>query len=96
LSLRCVPGADTGRLEDAIRWYGSFSSNSIFDFVYLAPSHIRRGRILERLGKPQEAAEHYRLALRLYEGADPELEPLAQEAKVGLVRVAGRNGSPST
>jgi tetratricopeptide (TPR) repeat protein len=83
-----------GRLEDASRWYGSFSSNSIFDFVYLAPSHIRRGRILERLGRQKEAAEHYRLALNLYDESDPEFRPLVREAQDGLARVAGSLPQP--
>ena len=83
-----------GRLEDASRWYGSFSSNSIFDFVYLAPSHIRRGRILERLGRQEEAAEHYRLALNLYDESDPEFRPLVREAQDGLARVAGSLPQP--
>lgn len=81
-----------GRLEDAIRWYGSFASNSIFDFVYLAPSHIRMARLFERLGRAQEATEHYRRALDLYGESDPEFRPLRQEAEAGLARVtAGRS-----
>jgi tetratricopeptide (TPR) repeat protein len=79
-----------GRLEDALRWYGSFSSNSIFDFIYLAPSHLRRGRILERLGREKAAAEHYRLALNLYQESDPEFGLLVQEAKSGLARLEAR------
>jgi tetratricopeptide (TPR) repeat protein len=77
-----------GRLEEALRWYSSFSSNSIFDFIYLAPSHIRSGRLLERLGRREEAAKHYQQALRLYHASDPEFRPLVREAQDGLLRVA--------
>ncbi len=76
-----------GRFEEAIRWYSSFSSNSIFDFVFLAPSHIHRGRILERLGRAKEAAEQYRSGLELYRDSDAELGSLLQEAREGLARM---------
>jgi DNA-binding SARP family transcriptional activator/tetratricopeptide (TPR) repeat protein len=84
---------DQGQWEDALRWYGSFSSNSIFDFIYLAPSHLYRGRILERRGRGELAAEHYRRALELYQKSDSEFAPLVREAEEGLLRV-GR-GEPS-
>lgn len=80
-----------GRLDDAVRWYGSFSSNSIFDFIYLAPSHLQRARILQRLGRQKEAAEHYQLALKLYQSSDPEFRPLVEEAEQGLAS-SGRTG----
>jgi tetratricopeptide (TPR) repeat protein len=77
-----------GRLDEALRWYNSFTSNSIFDFIYLAPSHIRSGRLLERLGRREEAARHYQQALRLYHASDPEFGPLVREAQDGLARLA--------
>jgi hypothetical protein len=53
----------SGRLEEALRWYGSFSSKSLFDFVYLAPSHIARGRISRQLGHREHAVARYREAV---------------------------------
>jgi tetratricopeptide (TPR) repeat protein len=82
-----------GQFEEALRWFGSFASNSIFDLIYLAPSHVRRGRILERLGRQKDAAEHYRLALKLYDGSDPEFRPLVREAQDGLARVAAASAT---
>jgi tetratricopeptide (TPR) repeat protein len=76
-----------GKLEEALRWYSSFTSNSLFDFVYLAPSAIRSGFLLERLQRPAEAAEHYRQALKLYQKSDVEFRPLVREAEEGLNRV---------
>ncbi|MGH7528561.1 MAG: AAA family ATPase [Gemmatimonadales bacterium] len=83
-----------GRSEEAIRWYGSFSNNSIFDLVYLAPSHLRRGHIFERLGQREEAAGHYRRVIELWKESDAELRPLVQEAEQGLARVASATESP--
>jgi tetratricopeptide (TPR) repeat protein len=85
-----------GRLEEAVRWYSSFSSNSIFDFVFLAPSHVHRGRILERMGRRQQAAEHYRAALELYKESDPEFRQLVREAGEGLARVTGDTSPGAT
>ena len=76
-----------------MRWYGSFASNSIFDFVYLAPSHVRAGQLLERQGQKGLAADHYRRALELYRGSDAELGILVREAREGLVRMAA--GAPA-
>ena len=86
------------RWEDAVRWYGSFASNSIFDFVYLAPSHVGRGLLLERQGQKRLAADHYRRALELYQESDAELGALVREAREGLVRMtaATRTGISAT
>jgi hypothetical protein len=74
----------SGRLEDAALWYGSFSASSIFDLVFLAPSHIRRGAIAERLGHPAEARRHYEAALKLWGDCDLELRPLTDSASARL------------
>ena len=85
-----------GRWEDALRWYGSFSSNSIFDFIYLAPSHVHSGLLLERLGRQKEAAQHYQLVLKLYQGSDPEFRPLVEAAEGGHAGTGEReNEEPS-
>jgi tetratricopeptide (TPR) repeat protein len=76
-----------GRFEDALRWYSSFSSNSIFDFVFLAPAQVHRGRMLERLGRAREAADQYRSALELYQDSDTEFGPIVKEAREGLARL---------
>jgi hypothetical protein len=76
-----------GRPEEAARWYSSFSSNSIFDLVFLAPSHAARGRISERLGRGPEAAAEYERAIQLLRDADPQMGPLVLELEQGLRRV---------
>ncbi|MGH7628875.1 MAG: hypothetical protein ACREOF_05720 [Gemmatimonadales bacterium] len=74
----------SARLDEAIRWYGSFASNSLFDFVYLAPSHIAGSRISRQLGRTAEAAAHFQQALDLLGGAEPEMDSLVQDAKRGF------------
>jgi tetratricopeptide (TPR) repeat protein len=88
--------AGEGRLQDAALWYDSFSSNSIFDLVYLAPASLARGRLAERLGDPGAAASHYQQALALWLDCDPELRAIPDSARAGLAglqtagEVAGR------
>lgn len=64
-----------GQREEALRLYNGFS-NELFDLIYVAPSRLRRAEIARGLGRPEEAAEHYRRAAELWEGADSELRSL--------------------
>lgn len=65
----------TGRPHEALRWYATLSQHSVYDKVYLAPSHLRRAEIYERLGDRESAARHYARFIELWQGADPELQP---------------------
>ncbi len=85
----------SGRLEDAALWYGSFSGISIFDLVFLAPSHVRRGRIAERLGQPAEARRHYEAALALWPDCDAELRPVIDEARNRLAALQPEIAAPA-
>jgi DNA-binding SARP family transcriptional activator/tetratricopeptide (TPR) repeat protein len=85
----------SGRLEDAALWYGSFSANSIFDLAFLAPSHLRRGAIAERLGRLGEARRHYEAALALWPTCDAELRPLTDEARTRLVALQTEIAAPT-
>jgi tetratricopeptide (TPR) repeat protein len=76
-----------GRHEEALVWYGTFSENALADLVYLAPSDVRRGEILERLGRAADAAWHYDRFLRLWRDCDEELKPVADDVSRRLVRL---------
>lgn len=78
-----------GRQEEAVGWYQSFSENSVFDLVYLAPSHLRCGEILESLGQLEKAAEQYHSFLKLWKDCDEELKPLVRQAEDSIVRLGG-------
>ena len=80
----CRAARGAGRLQEAARWYDSFSSNSIFDLIYLAPSHLERGRIAERQGLIKEAASHYEQTVALWLDCDPELRSIPDEARARL------------
>ncbi|UCF21000.1 MAG: tetratricopeptide repeat protein [Gemmatimonadota bacterium] len=86
--LRAMLLEDAGRLEDALRWYGSFEQISMYDFVFLAPSHLRRAEIYERRGELDEARRHYSRFVELWSECDPELRPLVAQAQQRLAALA--------
>jgi tetratricopeptide (TPR) repeat protein len=77
-----------GRLSEALEWYSAVPNGARLDYVYLAPTHLRRGKILERQGDRAGAATHYRRVLELWQKPDPELAALKREAEDGLRRVS--------
>ena len=76
------------RPEEAIRWFSSFTENSFWDAAYLAPSHYRRAELCERLGRGEDAVEHYRRFLELWAEAEPELRPWVERARAKLEAAA--------
>jgi DNA-binding SARP family transcriptional activator len=87
--LRAELLAHKGRLEEAYAWYAAVPNGSWMDYVYLAPTHLRRGQLAERLGRRETAAGHYRKALELWQEPDSELVPLRRAAAEGLARLEG-------
>lgn len=79
-------GADA----DAVHWYETFAGHSIYDLIYLAPSHLARAELYEGLDQPDVAAWHYREFVGLWQNADPQLQPLVDRAKARLQRLDGR------
>jgi tetratricopeptide (TPR) repeat protein len=82
--LRAMFLEEMGRLEDALRWYGSFEQISMYDFVFLAPSHLRRAEIYERLGDLDRARRHYARFVELWSDCDPELRSSVERAQERL------------
>jgi DNA-binding SARP family transcriptional activator/TolB-like protein len=79
---------ETGRLAEALRWYGTFPDPIARDLPYLAPSHLRRAQIHDARGEHADAAFHYRRFVELWAAADPELQPevARARARVGELR----------
>jgi tetratricopeptide (TPR) repeat protein len=73
-----------GRDDEALGWYESMGQNRTYDLVYLAPALVRSGEILERKGRPAEAADRFAHARALWSQADPELRPIIETADVRL------------
>jgi tetratricopeptide (TPR) repeat protein/TolB-like protein len=70
-----------GLFEDAIESQSQFGGHSAFDWIYIAPSHLRRAKIYEQLGDLEKAAAHYKHFVTLWADCDDEFKPLLEEAK---------------
>jgi tetratricopeptide (TPR) repeat protein len=77
-----------GRDREALEWLRHGFADTPAEVAYLAPIHLRQAEIYERLGDRQQAADHYARFLQLWEHCDPELQPLVNEVKGRLARLA--------
>ena len=80
-----------GRYDEALRWFSTFQGHARHDVVFLAPSHLKRGEIYERLGDREKAALHYRRFVVLWSDCDPELRPMVEHAESRLAQLAGES-----
>ena len=64
--------------------------------AYLAPLHLRRAEIYDRLGDRATAMQEYERFLHLWAGCEPELEPVVKNARDRLARLADALGSGDT
>jgi tetratricopeptide (TPR) repeat protein len=81
--------AARGRADEAARWFNSFAHVSVYDLVFLAPSHRERAALYDRLGDGARAAEQYARFIALWEECDDELRPAVAEAERRLVALRG-------
>jgi tetratricopeptide (TPR) repeat protein len=84
--LRARTLQDVGRVEEAERWYGSLSANP-YELVYRGPVHLHLAEMREQAGDREGAIEHYRAFIDLWKDADPELQPMVEEARAALARL---------
>lgn len=73
-----------GRAAEALTWYANLVETSPFELPYLAISHLRRAEIYEEMDENERAAEHYARFVELWSAADPELQPLVEDARAKL------------
>jgi eukaryotic-like serine/threonine-protein kinase len=78
-----------GREEEAIRLYSSFEENSVYDLIYVAASHMRRGELYEKRGDRGKAVSHYRRLVVLWSQCDPDLRPMRDEAQRRFTQLGG-------
>ena len=70
--------------DEALGWYTTVSQHSVYDKIYLAPSHLRRAEIYERLGDRDKAALHYARFIELWADSDSEFQPQVEGARRAL------------
>jgi tetratricopeptide (TPR) repeat protein len=73
--------------REALQWIETSFQGAPSEIVYLAPMHLERAEIYQRLGEREKAVEHYRRFLVLWRDCDPELRPVLESAKSELARL---------
>jgi tetratricopeptide (TPR) repeat protein len=92
--LRAALLEETGRQEEALRWYSSFEEVSQFDLAFLPASHLQRAAIYEQRGDLERAAHYLRRFIELWSAADPELLPLVRRAEQRLAALGEASQTP--
>ncbi len=90
--LRAEAFEASGRRQEALQTYDSFDLYSIYDLIYLGPARLARARILDQLGRQEEAVAEYAGFVDLWRNCDPELQPLVHEARLALSRLGSQAG----
>jgi DNA-binding SARP family transcriptional activator/TolB-like protein len=72
------------RPREALPYFESLSATSL-------PTDYQRGRIYEQLGEVERAREAYELFLAPRQQADPMFQPMIQDARAALERIAARS-----
>ncbi len=81
-----------GRYDEALRLYGSFGENSVYDLIFHAPSYLARAQIYDQLGDAAMAADNYRRFIDLWADADVELQPRVDGARERLAALDSESG----
>jgi hypothetical protein len=74
-------GFELGRFDEAERAFRSVWNEPL--------AHLYLGRIYERTDRPAEALEAYEFFATAWRHADPELQPLIDEARQAITRLSG-------
>lgn len=86
---------EAGYPKDALEWYACTEMDLGLDTYYRVLSFLRRGQVLETLGKPDEAAAMYRRFLGRWDDPDPAAVAPEREARRALRHLAGTRAGGS-
>ncbi|HET9333139.1 MAG TPA: tetratricopeptide repeat protein [Gemmatimonadota bacterium] len=76
----------TGRGAEAAGWYEGLSA-SPYEVAFRGPARFHRAQIREQAGDREGAIRLYREFVDLWEDADPEFQPMVEEARAALRRL---------
>lgn len=76
---------ELGRHEEVLILHRSLEHSTAANFAYYVPGLVVQARSLIALNRPEEARQSLERFLVLWEHADPELEPMKEEARALLV-----------
>lgn len=82
--LRAVINQESGRHQDALRWYDTLDRGWLNSMIFTAPKHLHMGEIHDALGNTDQAILHYSRFVELWKDCDPEFRPLVEKASARL------------
>ncbi len=77
---------------EAFRWIENSFQGAPSEIAYIAPMHLQRAEIYERLGDVKKAEQHYRRFVTLWKDCDPALRPQVERARMRLTQLEKRAG----
>jgi DNA-binding SARP family transcriptional activator/tetratricopeptide (TPR) repeat protein len=83
-----------GSEEEALLWFSGLTEG--FDILMAAPAHLQKGRLLERMGRDEDAVREYQAFVREWSGVEPgsPAAEMVREAESAMLRLEnGRSGS---
>jgi tetratricopeptide (TPR) repeat protein len=78
---------EAGRYEEALGWLAHLGEVGYAELSYVPAATLRQAEIFEALGEPLKAAEQYAEFVEMWRDADPELQPVVEEARANLRRL---------
>ncbi|HEX9658748.1 MAG TPA: hypothetical protein VGA18_00545, partial [Rhodothermales bacterium] len=75
---------DRGDYKAAIQSSSFFERHSMFDWPYIAQSHLQRASAYEKLGDLKRAAHHLERFVELWNDSDEEFRPVVEAARARL------------
>jgi tetratricopeptide (TPR) repeat protein len=78
---------ELGRTEEAVRWLESFWGSS-----YTTMAYFELGVAYEQLGEPEKAVAAYAEFVEAWANADPELQPVVDDAQARLEAIVRERG----
>ncbi|HEX6040969.1 MAG TPA: hypothetical protein VFZ20_23105, partial [Longimicrobium sp.] len=73
--------ARAGREREALAWFGSLTEDISRGIVFPVAAEMEEGRVLERMGRRREAAEHFARFAHRWRAADPEFAAVLRYAR---------------
>lgn len=70
-----------GKYDEALNWFASFTDPYVEDIVMEAPGELASAQLELQRGNDRMAALHYRRFAELWRNANPELQPMVEEAR---------------
>ena len=87
--LRGLASAALRNYDDALRWFENGFAGSPQEMAYRAAINFELGHAYERTGDNSRALETYEAGIRLWDRADPALQPKVEDARQRVKALSG-------